>query len=298
MTNSRNFPSAAILASALAVLLMQPAPLLAQKQSPFRNQTTTSQLVDAALSAGKLRASSQRVARLYLESGLELRHQRTQIALRAGRADVESSLDALKKVAMKGDKEKRDLKRALDSLSEQWSELNAVLNSKYNGDKTQTVYDVSEQMYIYSSKITFLFEDLNNSEAGYMIDVAGKLQSNSERIAKAAIHAIISGKSGSTVDLIAWKKEYLENYRELVASPLNDDYQNRNLELGKTLWSFYDDIITRAATRSDISQILAISKCTDGMWDIAQSSRSTYVATLKRQSGADKLIARNSSKAS
>ncbi len=298
MTNSKNFPSAAILASALAVLLMQPAPLLAQKQSPVRNQTATVQLVDAALSAGKLRASSQRVARLYLESGLELRHQRTQIALRAGRADVESSLDALKKVAMKGDKEKRDLKRALDSLSEQWSELNAVLNSKYNGDKTQTVYDVSEQMYIYSSKITFLFEDLNNSEAGYMIDVAGKLQSNSERIAKAAIHAIISGKSGSTVDLIAWKKEYLENYRELVASPLNDDYQNRNLELGKTLWSFYDDIITRAATRSDISQILAISKCTDGMWDIAQSSRSTYVATLKKQSGADKLIARNSSNAS
>lgn len=298
MTNPRNFPSAAILASVLAVLLMQPAPLLAQKQSPFRNQIATVQLVDAALSAGKLRASSQRVARLYLESGLELRHQRTQIALRAGRADVESSLDALKKVAMKGDKEKRDLKRALDSLSEQWSELNAVLNSKYNGDKTQTVYDVSEQMYIYSSKITFLFEDLNNSEAGYMIDVAGKLQSNSERIAKAAIHAIISGKSGSTVDLIAWKKEYLENYRELVASPLNDDYQNRNLELGKTLWSFYDDIITRAATRSDISQILAISKCTDGMWDIAQSSRSTYVATLKKQNGADKLIARNSSKAS
>lgn len=298
MINSRNFPNAAILASALAVLLMQPAALLAQKQSLVRNQIATVQLVDAALSAGKLRASSQRVARLYLESGLELRHQRTQIALRAGRADVESSLDALKKVAMKGDKEKRDLKRALDSLSEQWSELNAVLNSKYNGDKTQTVYDVSEQMYIYSSKITFLFEDLNNSEAGYMIDVAGKLQSNSERIAKAAIHAIISGKSGSTVDLIAWKKEYLENYRELVASPLNDDYQNRNLELGKTLWSFYDDIITRAATRSDISQILAISKCTDGMWDIAQSSRSTYVATLKKQNGADKLIARNSSKAS
>ena len=298
MTNSKTFPSAAILASALAVLLMQPAPLLAQKQSPFRNQIATVQLVDAALSAGKLRASSQRVARLYLESGLELRHQRTQIALRAGRADVESSLAALKKVAMKGDKERRNLKRALDSLSEQWSELNAVLNSKYNGDKTQTVYDVSEQMYIYSSKITFLFEDLNNSEAGYMIDVAGKLQSNSERIAKAAIHAIISGKSGSTVDLIAWKKEYLENYRELVASPLNDDYQNRNLELGKTLWSFYDDIITRAATRSDISQILAISKCTDGMWDIAQSSRTTYVAALKKQNGADKLIARNSSKAS
>ena len=297
MNSSKFCRRAIVVASVLAVLPMQIAPTFAQKVPLSSSQVAALQSVDSALSAGKLRASSQRVARLYLESGLELRVQRTQNALTTEVANVETSLAMLKKVTMKGDKEKRDLKRALDSLTEQWGELKPVLTSKYRTDKTQPVYDISEQMYIYASKITFLFEDVNNSEAGYMIDVAGRLQSTSERIAKAAIHGVTSGKSGSAVDFITWKKEYLEAYRELVGSPLNDESQTRNLELGGVMWGIFDNIITRATTKSDISQVIDISKCADGMWEIAQSSRTAYVVALKR-SGSDKMIVRNNGKPS
>lgn len=297
MNSSKFCRRAIVVASVLAVLPMQIAPTFAQKVPLSSNQVAALQSVESALSAGKLRASSQRAARLYLESGLELRVQRTQNALTTEVANVETSLAMLKKVTMKGDKEKRDLKRALDSLTEQWGELKPVLTSKYRTDKTQPVYDISEQMYIYASKITFLFEDVNNSEAGYMIDVAGRLQSTSERIAKAAIHGVTSGKSGSAVDFITWKKEYLEAYRELVGSPLNDESQTRNLELGGVMWGIFDNIITRATTKSDISQVIDISKCADGMWEIAQSSRTAYVVALKR-SGSDKMIVRNNGKPS
>ena len=297
MNSSKFCRRAIVVASVLAVLPMQIAPTFAQKVPLSSSQVAALQSVESALSAGKLRASSQRAARLYLESGLELRVQRTQNALTTEVANVETSLAMLKKVTMKGDKEKRDLKRALDSLTEQWGELKPVLTSKYRTDKTQPVYDISEQMYIYASKITFLFEDVNNSEAGYMIDVAGRLQSTSERIAKAAIHGVTSGKSGSAVDFITWKKEYLEAYRELVGSPLNDESQTRNLELGGVMWGIFDNIITRATTKSDISQVIDISKCADGMWEIAQSSRTAYVVALKR-SGSDKMIVRNNGKPS
>lgn len=296
MTPPRHFPAAAMLASMMTIVLLQPATALSQKP-PIPIQNAPLSTVDAALSAGKLRASSQRVARLYLESGRGLRVQRTRIALASEIAIVDASLAALRKISLRGEKEKRDLQRALDAVSAQWAELRTVLTTPYAPDRAQMVYDISEQMYIYSSKTTFLFEDLNNSEAGYMTDVAGRLQSNSERISKAAIHGIISRNASSAVDFIAWKKEYIEAYRELVGSPLNDDFQKRNLELGNILWGFFDDVITRAAERSDISQILAISKCADGMWDIAQSSRITYVAALKKSNAKDKFIARNSSKA-
>lgn len=296
MNNFKHGPSAAIFASALAILLTHPSQALAQKLPPSRNQTAALQSVEAALYAGKLRASSQRVARLYLESGLELRAVRTQNAITTELANVDASLNALRKVTLNGDKEKRDLKRALDSVTEQWAELKPVYISKYRADSAHMVYGFSEQMYIYASKITFLLESVNNSEAGYMIDVAGRLQSGSERIAKAAIHGIISGKSGSTVDFITWKKEYLDASRELMGSPLNDDSQARNLELGTVMWGLFDDIITRATTRSDISQVLDISKCADGMWEIAQSSRTAYVVAFKKQSASDKSIARNAAK--
>ena len=82
----------------------------------------------------------------------------------------------------------------------------------------------------------------------------------------------------------------------LKKATLKDDYRRRNLELGKIMWGLFDDIITRAATRSEVSQILDISKCADGMWSITQSSRTAYVVAFKAQSGTDKLIARNSSK--
>lgn len=296
MSNFKHGPSAAIIASALAIILVQPTQALAQKPPPSRNQTAALQSVEAALSAGKLRASSQRVARLYLESGLQLRAVRTQNAITNELANVDASLTALKKVTLNGDKERRDLKRALDAVTEQWAELKPVYISKYRADSAHMVYDFSEQMYIYASKITFLLESINNSEAGYMIDVAGRLQSGSERIAKAAIHGIISGKSGSAVDFLTWKKEYLDASRELMGSPLNDDSQARNLELGTVMWGLFDDIITRATTRSDISQVLDISKCADGMWEIAQSSRTAYVVAFKKQSTSDKAIARNAAK--
>lgn len=279
----------------MTITSLQPLPVSAQRL-PTRTQNTADSTVEAALSAGKLRASSQRAARLYLESGRELRVQRTRIALASEIANVDASLAALKKISLRGEKERRDLLRALAAVTGQWAELRPVLTAKYATEKSQMVYDTSEQMYIYSSKVTFLFEDVNNSEAGYMTDVAGRLQSNSERISKAAIHGIISRNASSAVDFIAWKKEYLESYRELVSSPLNDDFQKRNLELGNILWGFFDDVVTRAAERSDISQILAISKCADGMWDVAQSSRIVYVAALKKSSAEDKLIARNVSK--
>ena len=296
MSNFKHGPSAAIIASALAIILIQPTQALAQKLPPSRSQTAALQSVEATLSAGKLRASSQRVARLYLESGLQLRAVRTQNAITNELANVDASLIALKKVTLNGDKDKRDLKRALDAVTEQWAELKPVYISKYRADSAHMVYDFSEQMYIYASKITFLLESVNNSEAGYMIDVAGRLQSGSERIAKAAIHGIISGKSGSAVDFITWKKEYLDASRELMGSPLNDDSQARNLELGTVMWGLFDDIITRATTRSDISQVLDISKCADGMWEIAQSSRTAYVVAFKKQSASDKTIARNAAK--
>ncbi len=296
MKNSGFHHYIAILAASLAFLLCPVKAVQAQKLPPSSNQIAAQKMMDASLASGKMRASSQRVARLYLESGSAMRPNRTQIALEAEVANVDSSFEALKKATLVDDKGKRDLKRALDSLSGQWAELKPVVSSKYVSGNAQMVYDVSEQMYIYSSKITFLFELANNSESGYMIDVAGRLQSNSERIAKAAIHGINSGNSSAAVDFITWKKEYVDGYRELVGSPLNDDYQKRNLELGKVMWGLFDEIITRAASRGDVSQILDISKCADGMWSITQSSQVAYVAAFKAQSGTDKLIARSGNK--
>jgi hypothetical protein len=291
--------SAALL---LTCLLLADAHLSAEAASPPTvgvrvSPAVAGALVDQSLAAGALRANVQRIARLYLESGRALRPQRTRRAMELAIREVELSLSTLATAApldirWADTKQKREFRRAIGSVRELWAELKPVLTMPYDLSNTQLVYDASEQLYIYVSKLTFIFEDALDSETGYLVDVSGRLQAMSERIGKAAIHAIVSRKTGAMVDYATWKQEYIDGYRELVAASVNDDYQRRNLELGRIMWLLFDDIVTQATNSSDEKRILEISKCADGMWEIAAGSRSAYVALLRQSPGQAVLVAR------
>jgi hypothetical protein len=272
---------ALFLLTAVAGAIVAAVPAFAKTSPKDAALPANAKLMEVSLSASRVRASSQRVARLYLESGYGHRPERTRIAIEREIGYMESALATLGKFTPEDDKAKRDLKRALESLNQFWVELKPIVGARHAVKDAQTAYDISEQIYIYASKITFLFEGIGNSEASYMVDVSGRMQVTSERIAKAAIHGIASRRAGAASDFVAWKKEFLAAYSEVSASPLNDDYQTRMLDLGKTLWAFYDAVVTEAVARSDGTRILEISKCADGMWDVAQSSQTAYVAAYK-----------------
>ncbi|MBL8519333.1 MAG: hypothetical protein JNK75_01560, partial [Betaproteobacteria bacterium] len=210
---------------------------------------------------------------------------RTQTALEKEIRQIDGALAALRGHQPQDAKQRRDFQKAHATLEELWAEQRPVLLRKFEPARAQSVYDASEQLYIYASKLTFITEDALDSQAGYLVDVAGRLQSTSERIAKAAIFSLLTGRMGPMVDFATWKKEYLDGYRELMSSPLNDDYQRRNLELGRVMWSLYDDIVGAATRGRDDQRILEISKCADGMWEIAQGSRGSYVALMRRGEG-------------
>lgn len=255
----------------------KPAPASAMRAITLTTQT--------AVSAGDLRASTQRGARLYLESAKALRPVRTQTALEKEIKHVDTAIVALRGFAPTEAKQKREYQKALATVEELWAEMKPVLMRPHDAARAQMVYDTSEQLYIYASKLTFITEDALNSEAGYLVDLAGRLQSTSERIAKAAIHSLLTGRISPMVDYATWKKEYLDGYRELIGSGLNDDYQRRNLELGRVMWALYEDIVGAATRGRDDQRILDISKCADGMWDIARGSRTSYVALMRRGEG-------------
>lgn len=271
-----------------AVLIAAPTQIAAAaqaKSAPAPSARTMTLLTGAALSAGDLRSSTQRSARLYLESAKALRPVRTQTALEKEIKHVDAAITALRGFAPSDGKQKREYQKAHATVENLWAEIKPVLLLPYDERRAQLVYDTSEQLYIYASKLTFITEDALNSEAGYLVDVAGRLQSTSERIAKAAIHSLLSGRMSPMVDYATWRKEYLDGYRELIGSGLNDDYQRRNLELGRVMWALYEDIVGAATRGRDDQRILEISKCADGMWDIAKGSRTTYVALMRRGEG-------------
>ncbi|MBL8515272.1 MAG: type IV pili methyl-accepting chemotaxis transducer N-terminal domain-containing protein [Betaproteobacteria bacterium] len=261
------------------------SPVANAKTAPQTQARGITPLTMAAISAGELRASTQRGARLYLESAKALRPVRTQSNLEKELKSIDAAIAVLRGYAPADAKQKRDYQKALATIEDLWAETKPVLTRAYEPARAQFVYDYSEQLYIYAAKLTFITEDALDSQAGYLVDVAGRLQSTSERIAKAAIHSLLSGKTSPLVDFATWKKEYLDGYRELTQSPLNDDYQRRNLELGRVMWALYDDIVGAATRGRDDQRILEISKCADGMWDIAKGSRASYVALMRRGEG-------------
>ncbi len=278
----------AILAAAAfsgALLVMQASLPAGAAPAPAPMARAITPLTQAALSAGDLRASTQRSARLYLESAKALRPVRTQTALEKEIKLVDASIGALRGFAPAEAKQKREFQKACATVEDLWAEMKPIVSRPHDLGHAQRIYDLSEQLYIYASKLTFITEDALDSQAGYLVDVAGRLQSTSERIAKAAIHSLLSGRMSPMVDYATWKKEYLDGYRELVGSALNDDYQRRNLELGRVMWALYDDIVGAATRGRDDQRILEISKCADGMWDIAMGSRTSYVALMRRGEG-------------
>jgi hypothetical protein len=270
--------ASALLLCAVACNAATIAPAARAKERPAASFT----LIDQALATSALRANSQRIARLYLESARSHRPERTRVAMERGIEAIESSLGSLGASVLADPKQRRDFDRATASVRDIWAEVKPILLRPYESHHAQPIYDASEQLYIYSSKLTFLMEDAMGTEAGYLVDVSGRLQATSERIAKAAIHAIVHRKTGAMVDYATWKQEYIDGYRELVGASVNDDYQRRNLELGRVMWGLFDDIVTNATKSSDNLRILEISKCADGMWEIAAGSRSAYVAMLRQ----------------
>lgn len=274
-----------LIAAALIATFTPSAVGAPTKSAPAPSARTLTLLTGAALSAGDLRSSTQRSARLYLESAKALRPVRTQTALQKEIKHVDAAIAALRGFAPVDAKQKREYQKAHATVENLWAEIKPVLLRPHDERRAQFVYDTSEQLYIYASKLTFITEDALNSEAGYLVDVAGRLQSTSERIAKAAIHSLLSGRMSPMVDYATWRKEYLDGYRELTGSTLNDDYQRRNLELGRVMWALYEDIVGSATRGRDDQRILEISKCADGMWDIAKGSRTTYMALMRRGEG-------------
>jgi hypothetical protein len=237
-------------------------------------------LSESFFTASQLRASGQRIARLYLEGGLELRPHRTRILIEQEIKSYSARMDELKR-------QKQDviLQKHLAKVMEAWTEMRPLAASGYTFSKehAERVYDLSEQLYIHTSKIAYHLEDQAESESGYLADVSGRNAALSERIAKAALLYAITKKGGSLVDFATWKKEYTDGYAKLEETGMNDEYAKSNLKLGRMMWDMFEVTITGVTRKSDATRLIDISKCADGMWDIAQSSKKQYEVMFRQQ---------------
>lgn len=247
----------------------------AQSQSPARRAADSS---EAFFAANQLRASGQRIARLFLEAGAGVRPNRTRVMLDLEIKSYEDLLAALRRE--RGD---ATLQKHVTRVDETWGEFRSIVTSRFSGDRAELAYAVSEQLYIQTAKATSHLEDRADSETGYLSDVAGRNAAFAERIAKAAFLFSITKKAGSMVDFETWKKEYMDGYERLEKSELNDDYARGNLKLGRMMWVLFDATLTDIIRKNDTTRMLEIAKSVDGMWEIAQSSKKQYEAMFRLQ---------------
>ncbi|MDX2220188.1 MAG: hypothetical protein SF172_14325 [Burkholderiales bacterium] len=252
-----------------------PSPSYAQAPAAARRSADAS---EAFFAANQLRASGQRIARLYLETGAGVRPNRTRVMLEQEIKSYEQLLDGLLR-----ERNDKTLQKHVARVEEAWKELKPMVTSPFGRDRAELVYSLSEQLYIQTAKATTYLEDRAQSEAGYLSDVAGRNAAFAERIAKAAFLFSITRKSGSLVDFETWKKEYTDGYERLEKSELNDDYARANLRLGRMMWVMFDATLSEIIKKNDTTRMLDIAKSVDGMWEIAQSSKKQYEVMFRQQ---------------
>lgn len=190
-------------------------------------------------SAGRLRAQSQRLAKLYLQIGLGLNADAARRHLGNGSTQFDADLADLSRNA-------RNVKtqRTLTRTGELWSEMKAALVVPYSLENMKRVNYLSDDLMLTAGKLAMQVEDEAETPVGRLLDLSLRQGMLTQRLAKLYLMAQAGDKSrGRLVDVEQARKEFATALNELSSARENSPASREALELAKTQWLFFENEI-------------------------------------------------------
>lgn len=191
------------------------------------------------VAVGQLRLQSQRVAKLYLQAGLQIQADSARNQLQKATQQLETALAELAPYSRQS-----RMAPTLQRTQALWVELRQALKSPYTTPALQRVLAVSDDLMLASGKLSLLIEEQSEGNMGRLLDLSQRQNMLAQRLARLYLMGFAGDRSqGRQVDAEQARREFNTALGELAGARENTAAVRNALELARTQWLFFDQAL-------------------------------------------------------
>ena len=203
-------------------------------------------LNDAINKAGRQRMLSQRMAKAYLQIGMNVDLEQSKKIL-----DASLSLFDRQLIELKNFSTTAEIKNALLNIDKTWiSYKDLLLGKAPNANDAKQILRVSDTLLEMTDHVTQQLEKHANSKVGKLLNISGRQRMLSQRMAKmyqAIQWDIASADTANALE--AARKEFNANMSMLEADADNTKAIQNELKYAKQQWAYFDNAIRQTDPR-------------------------------------------------
>lgn len=228
-------------------------------------------MVTAVNKAGRQRMLSQRIVKFYCQIGQQILVDKSRKQMAESIALFEAQLQELKQLAPN-----QEIQAAIAKMETLWGPYKGVVTSTPTKEGASKLIGQSEELLQAAHKVTMLLQDASGSQAGRLVNIAGRQRMLSQRMAKFYMHKR-RGFNSSEVNggLEQARNEFKGALQELIAAPQNTPAIRKELELVKVQWVFFENALSQESSH-DPSLAVNVATSSERILEVMDRATGMY----------------------
>ena len=207
--------------------------------SPQKAPSEQTNTAERLISAGRIRQQGQRIAKLYLQIGMDLNADTARKQLDQARLQVDSDLSELATIAG-SDKTRPTLERML----EVWGAMKRATEAPFSIERRNLINYLAEDLSLASGKLAMQMERSSDAPVSGLLDLSLRQNMLLQRLARHYLMTHFGDKThGLQVDIEQTRKEFSAALNELSAARENTKATLAALDLAKMQWVFFEQAL-------------------------------------------------------
>lgn len=266
------FACSLVLSSSL--LLIAPATHALAQPAVVAKSADAGAVAQDIAAAGRIRMQSQRLAKLYLQSGIGLNGGVARQQIDAGIGDVDAEFGRLARYARKA-----NVQRTYARSEALWQEMRLALRKTPDSGSSERIGQLADELMTHAGKLAMLIEGESETPVGRLLDLSSRLNMLSQRLARLYLQAYGGNRAqGVLVDIEQARREFASGLQELDAARENTSASREAIGLARNQWIFFDGAIAELgkAERRDGKSALHVATSSERIAQVLDQASLQY----------------------
>lgn len=259
----------------LALALLAPAIVAAVQENPPSIRVEGASVAQDIASAGRLRAQSQRLAKLYQLSSMGYGGETTVQQIVQGSAEMDAEFANLARYGRKV-----GAKRVYDRCDIIWREFQGLMKNRAARANVERVNQLGDELMIASGKLAMVIEADAETPVGRLLDLSSRLNMLAHRLARLYLQALSGDTTqGVRVDIEQARREFSAGLGELDSARDNTPLSRAAISLARNQWVFFDIAISQLNTtaRGDGKALRNVATSSERIGQMLDDASAQYV---------------------